>query len=77
MSEGAGNNLLNRWQQFNMERLNSVQENYSGRHREFYYLEGRPEGIGLIPHGDRDRCKDEFGVDAVEDRDSDPNIRRI
>jgi len=45
-----------------------------GRHRD-----GEMEnGCGFIPVGNRDRCKPAYGnFDVVEDRDSDPNIRRI
>lgn len=52
---------------------NSTNFNYEGSHRAF------SDGIciGLIPMGDRERVKPEYGVDVVEDRDSDPNIRRI
>lgn len=39
-----------------------------GRHREDILIE---------PLGDRNRCKTAVGVEYVEDRDSDPNIRRI
>jgi hypothetical protein len=50
---------------------------YEGKHRAFYYTVGSPQGTGLCPHGDRNRVKPEYGVDTVEDRDCDPNIRRI
>ena len=43
-----------------------------GRHRE---NSGMPRGMGLIPLGNRDRSKPEFN--EVEERASDPNIRRI
>lgn len=46
---------------------------YEGKHRIFEMQ----HGIAFIPVGDRNRCKPEYGVDVVEDRDSDPNIRRI
>jgi len=42
-----------------------------GKHRE----NAMPRGMGLIPLGDRDRSKPEYN--ELEDRDSDPNIRRI
>jgi hypothetical protein len=46
---------------------------YSGRHRD----QEMPQGCGLIPVGDRNRCKPEYGKYTLEERDSDPNIRRI
>lgn len=60
--------------------LGDVTGNYSqpiGRHREFWYMTDDKEGIGLIPLGDRDRDLIEYGIDVVEDRGCDPNIRRI
>lgn len=39
---------------------------YHGRHREYEL----PKGVGFYPMGDRNRCKAEFGVDSVEERDS-------
>lgn len=48
--------------------------NYSGNHRE---NSGMPKGMGLIPLGNRDRDITAYGIDVVEERGSDPNIRRI
>jgi hypothetical protein len=45
----------------------------SGKHRD----NEMPNGIGLIPHGDRNRAKPQYDIEMVVDRDSDPNIRRI
>jgi hypothetical protein len=56
----------------NLEELQSTTQKV-GKHRAFTMS----TGTGLIPMGDRARVKPEFGVDVVEDRDSDPNIRRI
>ena len=56
-----------------LERNTRVGEQYTGRHRVFEM----DRGTGLIPHGDRDRGKYEYGVETVEDRGCDPNIRRI
>ena len=49
--------------------LGDVTGNYSqpsGRHRE----NRMPKGVGLIPLGNRDRDRFEFGVDVIEERDS-------
>lgn len=43
-------------------------EQEPGKHR---------DGVGFIPHGDRNRCKAESEFTGLEERDSDPNIRRI
>ncbi len=39
---------------------------YEGKHRNLEML----YGIGLIPHGDRNRVKPEYGVDYLEERES-------
>lgn len=39
---------------------------YHGKHRNLEML----YGIGLIPHGDRNRVKPEYGVDYLEERES-------
>jgi hypothetical protein len=48
---------------------------HNGKHHEYEM----PHGVGMYPVGNRNRSKIEyfFGLDVVEDRDSDPNIRRI
>lgn len=40
--------------------------NYIGHHREYML----PKGVGFYPMGDRNRCKSEYGVDTIEERDS-------
>jgi hypothetical protein len=51
----------------------SKSHNYEGKHQIWQVA----NGIGYFPLGDRDREKYEFGIEMVEERDSDPNIRRI
>lgn len=45
----------------------------TGKHREQEMTRGRL----VLPLGDRNRDKPEYGTDTVEERDSDPNIRRV
>jgi hypothetical protein len=43
-----------------------------GKHRE----NAMDKGIGFIPVGDRDRCKPEYGIVELVERDNnDPNVR--
>jgi hypothetical protein len=46
---------------------------YSGKHRDGEM----PHGVGFFPVGDRNRAKPQYGIVELEERDSDPNIRRI
>lgn len=44
----------------------------SGRHRDLEMA----KGMALIPLGNRNRDRYEYGIDVVEDRGSDPNTWR-
>lgn len=54
-------------------RKNGEATEYIGKHRRNDF----PKGIDVVRLGNRNRCIYEEGVSIVEDRDSDPNVRRI
>lgn len=54
-------------------RKNGETTEYIGKHRRNDF----PKGIHVVRLGSRNRCVYEEGVSIVEDRDSDPNVRRI
>jgi len=51
---------------FDLGALATGTANYTGHHRE----NDMAKGVGLIPLGDRERDKPEYGVDYLEERQS-------